>query len=57
MSLIICPECGKEFSDKAAACPNCGYPINHEDTNEKNIKETIVENTIQQNSAAKELKN
>ena len=27
MALIICPECGKEFSDKASACPNCGAPI------------------------------
>ena len=27
MALITCPECGKEFSDKAAACPNCAYPI------------------------------
>ena len=26
MSLIICPECGKEISDKADACPNCGLP-------------------------------
>lgn len=26
MSLVICSECGKEFSDKAAACPNCGCP-------------------------------
>ena len=26
MALIKCPECGKEFSDKAAACPNCGFP-------------------------------
>lgn len=26
MSLIQCPECGKEFSDKAPACPNCGCP-------------------------------
>ena len=28
MALITCPECGKEVSDKATACPNCGYPIN-----------------------------
>lgn len=28
MALIICPECGKQISDKASACPNCGYPIN-----------------------------
>ncbi len=26
MSLITCVECGKEFSDKAASCPNCGCP-------------------------------
>lgn len=26
MALIKCPECGKEFSDKAPACPNCGCP-------------------------------
>ena len=28
MALIRCPECGKEFSDKAVACPNCGFPTN-----------------------------
>lgn len=27
MAMINCPECGKEISDKAAACPNCGVPI------------------------------
>lgn len=27
MALINCPECGKEISDKAASCPNCGYPV------------------------------
>lgn len=27
MALIKCTECGKEFSDKASACPNCGCPI------------------------------
>lgn len=26
MALIKCPECGKEISDKAATCPNCGCP-------------------------------
>lgn len=30
MAIIKCPECGKEVSDKAKACPNCGVPI---DTN------------------------
>lgn len=28
MSMIICNECGKEVSDKAQSCPNCGNPIN-----------------------------
>ena len=31
MSLIQCPECGKEISDKAGACPNCGMPLRLED--------------------------
>ena len=26
MALIVCPECGKEFSDRAATCPHCGCP-------------------------------
>lgn len=26
MALIKCIECGKEFSDKASTCPNCGCP-------------------------------
>lgn len=27
MSLIKCPECGAEVSDKADVCVKCGYPI------------------------------
>lgn len=27
MALVKCAECGKEISDKAAACPNCGAPV------------------------------
>lgn len=27
MALINCPECDKQVSDKAKACPNCGFPI------------------------------
>jgi len=29
MSLIKCPECGKEISDKAESCPHCGLPSKH----------------------------
>lgn len=28
MALIKCSECGKEISDKATLCPNCGAPVN-----------------------------
>lgn len=27
MALIRCPECNKEISSAAEACPNCGYPL------------------------------
>ena len=27
MSLILCPECEKQISNKAQMCPNCGCPI------------------------------
>lgn len=27
MALIPCPECGEEASDRAVACPHCGFPI------------------------------
>ena len=27
MALIECPECGREVSDSAAACPDCAYPV------------------------------
>lgn len=42
MALIICTECGKEFSDKATACPNCGCPtseIKNSTYKTQNIKE------------------
>lgn len=28
MALVNCTECGKEVSEKAVSCPNCGNPIN-----------------------------
>jgi ribosomal protein L7/L12 len=27
MSLIKCPECASEVSEKAASCPKCGFPL------------------------------
>lgn len=38
MALIKCPECGKEISDLAKNCPNCGFPMGFESSrrNENN---------------------
>ena len=42
MSLIKCPECGKEISDKAPACPNCGCPQNeYANLKEDNIRKSF----------------
>lgn len=27
MALINCPECGRQVSDSAPACPSCGFPV------------------------------
>lgn len=43
MSLISCPECGKEICDKAKACPNCGCPIAEENSTTQIIQERNVE--------------
>ena len=37
MALIKCPECGKEISDRAALCVNCGYPIQGQNVESKLI--------------------
>lgn len=36
MALIKCEECGKEISDKAVSCPNCGNMLK-KDTYNKEI--------------------
>lgn len=33
MALIKCPECGKDVSDQAKQCPNCGCPVTPPVTN------------------------
>lgn len=49
MPLIKCPECGKEVSNKAHACPHCGFPIEEmavEEVTKQSIGEPIF--TFQQ---------
>ena len=50
MALINCPECGKEVSDKAEACPFCGYPITVGSKEvEQEIPSMIPNNTLTRN--------
>ena len=43
MALIKCEDCGKEFSDKASACPNCGCPYKNKKTEEeKEIIKSVI---------------
>lgn len=43
--LIKCPECGREISNKAEICPNCGYPIQEKNAfNVNKIKQNIYAN-------------
>lgn len=43
MAIIKCPECGKEISDKATSCPNCGFPLIKEQPEKEKSKEYTVE--------------
>lgn len=45
MALINCGECGKKFSDKAVACPNCGCPT-------KEAISTLSENAVAAQASA-----
>ena len=54
MALIICPECGKEFSDKASACPNCGCPTSEKTSNKKNFLLQIIEKNQEEKRLEKE---
>ncbi len=42
MSLIKCPECGKEISSNADKCIYCGYPL------AKDTNETVSDDSVQQ---------
>lgn len=50
MGMINCPECGKEISDKAASCPNCGCPIEAVSTGTSNTYNATGNSTYQSNN-------
>lgn len=41
MALIKCPECGKEISDEAKICPNCGAKSEQKRTTDNIIRIVI----------------
>lgn len=45
MALIICPECGKQISDKAEHCIGCGYPLKYMTAEEVQAEQEIQEDT------------
>jgi len=48
MALISCPECSKEISDKAAACPNCGCPMADVLITDKGINNKLAATLIEE---------
>lgn len=42
MALIRCSECGKEISDRASVCMNCGSPIEKCLTSDVNSNNTVA---------------
>lgn len=41
MAMIKCPECGKDVSSFAPACPNCGFPILNDSVNTPKKEDTV----------------
>jgi len=44
MALITCSECGKQYSDKAIACPNCGNPTHSSPISTQPVFQTAAQN-------------
>lgn len=45
MPLIVCPECGKQISDRAEACPNCGLPARYFTTSK--MKDAVASKPVE----------
>ena len=42
MAMIKCPECGKDISDSAPVCPNCGYSFLYALPNKSQAKNNLL---------------
>lgn len=50
MALIRCPECGKQISSKAKACPHCGFPL--DDVIKPNEEKPIIEPVLERKKSS-----
>ena len=50
MALIRCPECGREISSRAKACPHCGFPM--DDVIKPNEEEVIIETILERKKSS-----
>ena len=50
MALIRCPECGKQISSKAKACPHCGFPL--DDVIKPNEEELVIEPLLERKKSS-----
>ena len=46
MTLILCPECSKQISDKAPACPHCGIPAAYFPQSDVNIEVPMINDRV-----------
>ena len=42
MALIKCPKCGKEFSDRAQTCPQCGHQTDYSKKNKRFVVYGVI---------------
>ena len=50
MALIRCPECGREISSRAKACPHCGFPM--DDVIKPNEEELVIEPILERKKSS-----
>ena len=50
MALIRCPECGREISSRAKACPHCGFPM--DDVVKPNEEPLTIEPLLERRKAS-----
>lgn len=54
MALVFCPDCGKEYSSRAKACPNCGCPNDEQAELDRHV---IIETTKEERKEMQNIAN